>query len=139
MPMDRSLYPKNWNAIAAEVKTKADWICQECGKPCRRPNEDWLEFVGRLLSDVREDWYELTSDEVINDIGEYGVIERPQRFTLTVAHLNHQPQDCRLENLRAMCSTCHLKYDGEHHGRSRRNKKYKKLEEAGQLTLFGGI
>lgn len=136
MPMDRSQYPKDWGAISLEVKNKADWTCQECDKPCRRPDESWPEFVGRLLNDVRDDWYALTSDEITNSIGEYGVIERPQRFTLTVAHLNHTPSDCRLENLKALCSTCHLKYDAKHHARSRAKKKYQKLEESGQLTLF---
>jgi hypothetical protein len=30
---------------------------------------------------------------------------------LTVAHLNHDPQDCRDENLKAFCQRCHLRYD----------------------------
>ena len=33
------------------------------------------------------------------------------RVVLTVAHLNHTPEDCREENLRAMCQRCHLTYD----------------------------
>ncbi len=32
--------------------------------------------------------------------------------TLTVAHINHIELDCRGENLVALCSACHLKYDG---------------------------
>jgi hypothetical protein len=31
--------------------------------------------------------------------------------TLTVAHLNHTESDCRPENLAALCSGCHLRYD----------------------------
>jgi hypothetical protein len=46
---------------------------------------------------------------------------------LTVAHLNHQPEDCRDENLKAMCQRCHLRYDTDHHQRNaaatRRAKK----------------
>ena len=37
MPMDRSLYPDNWEAIALQVKEEANWTCQECGKACYRP------------------------------------------------------------------------------------------------------
>jgi hypothetical protein len=37
---------------------------------------------------------------------------------LTVAHLNHDPSDCRDENLRAMCNRCHLRYDVPHHQRN---------------------
>lgn len=43
--------------------------------------------------------------------------------TLTVAHLNHQPMDCRPENLKALCAPCHLRYDAQHHAESRRKRK----------------
>lgn len=45
------------------------------------------------------------------------------RNTLTVAHMNHQPADCRPENLKALCAPCHLRYDAQHHAETRRNRK----------------
>lgn len=33
------------------------------------------------------------------------------RVVLTVAHLNHTPEDCAPENLRAWCQRCHNRYD----------------------------
>jgi len=39
MPMQRDLYPDDWEAIAFATKEAADWRCQECGKQCRRPGE----------------------------------------------------------------------------------------------------
>jgi len=49
------------------------------------------------------------------------------RIILTVAHLNHIESDCREENLKAMCNSCHLRYDSEHHqlnaAKTRRKKK----------------
>jgi 5-methylcytosine-specific restriction endonuclease McrA len=42
---------------------------------------------------------------------------------LTTAHLNHTPEDCRPENLRAMCQGCHLHYDREHHAQTRRRTR----------------
>jgi len=45
------------------------------------------------------------------------------RRTLTVAHLNHTPEDCRLENLAALCAPCHLRYDAAHHAETRAAKK----------------
>lgn len=39
-------------------------------------------------------------------------------LVLTVAHLNHTPEDCRRENLRALCARCHLRYDVGHHRES---------------------
>ena len=43
--------------------------------------------------------------------------------TLTVAHLNHIPEDCREKNLKALCAPCHLKYDAKHHAETRKLKR----------------
>ena len=48
--------------------------------------------------------------------------------TLTVAHLNHIPEDCRRENLRALCAPCHLRYDAAHHAETRKAKQKGKNE-----------
>lgn len=45
------------------------------------------------------------------------------RIVLTVAHLNHEPEDCRLENLRALCQRCHNQYDAKHRAETRKNNK----------------
>lgn len=45
------------------------------------------------------------------------------KLTLTVAHLNHVPEDVRPENLRALCAPCHLRYDAKHHAETRKRKK----------------
>jgi len=50
--------------------------------------------------------------------------------TLTVAHLNHKPWDCRRENLKALCAPCHLRYDAKHHAETRRkNRERRKTVE----------
>ena len=51
------------------------------------------------------------------------------RNTLTVAHLNHTPEDVRPENLCAMCAPCHLRYDAQHHAESRILRKAAKHNE----------
>lgn len=33
------------------------------------------------------------------------------KVVLTVAHLDHTPENCAAENLRAWCQRCHLTYD----------------------------
>ena len=43
--------------------------------------------------------------------------------TLTVAHLNHIPEDVSEENLKAMCAPCHLRYDAKHHAETRKNNQ----------------
>lgn len=44
------------------------------------------------------------------------------RNTLTVHHINHIPEDCRLDNLIALCSSCHLRADAAFHAEHRRER-----------------
>lgn len=89
MPMERARYPAEWERIAFAVKERADWVCQKCGKQCRRPGEPF----------------------------------DTHRRTLTVAHLNHVPEDVADDNLMALCAPCHLRYDAKHHAETRRERK----------------
>ena len=36
---------------------------------------------------------------------------KPVRIVLTVAHLDHRPENCESDNLRAWCQRCHNRYD----------------------------
>ena len=113
MPMNRHLYPPDWEAIALATKSAADWTCQNCGRPCRRPGENFTDLVNRL---PRKWTFQ---------------IDRPTRFVLTTAHLNHRPEDCRPENLRALCAPCHCRYDLA----AMATKRAIARERQGQLTL----
>lgn len=42
--------------------------------------------------------------------------------TLTVHHIDHQPENCQKENLIALCSGCHLKADAKFHAEHRKQK-----------------
>lgn len=55
------------------------------------------------------------------------------RVVLTVAHLDHQPEHCADENLRALCQRCHLRYDAEHH---RRNSHATRMKRKAAGDLF---
>lgn len=106
---NKKRYPSDWYHIALKVKTQACWNCQQCGKPCKHPDESWMNFEKRVLRnrpDVPQP------------------IVRGQHI-LTVAHLNHTPEDCSPANLKAMCSVCHLRYDKQHHIESRKLNRQK--------------
>lgn len=134
--MDKSLYPENWNAISRAVKDEANWHCEECGKPCRRPGVDWDDFVLWLGSTSFNEWFPLTSEDIYQDeSGEHVSIARPQRFTLTVAHLDHIPPNCDRANLKALCAPCHCRYDLK----AMPQKKRLKAERQGQLTIFAEV
>ena len=117
MPMDRSRYPDNWEEIAFEVKSEADWECADCGRPCRQPGQSWVEF-----------------DFEAAERGWGMDLDHPQRFTLTAAHLDQNPSNNDPPNLLALCSGCHLRYDAPHRAANSRAKR----ERAGQLPLLGG-
>ena len=51
--------------------------------------------------------------------------------TLTVAHLNHIPEDVSPDNLMAMCAPCHLRYDAKHHAETRRRKHERSDKQTG--------
>lgn len=127
MPMDRSLYPENWESIALAIKENAGWKCQQCGRPCRKAGESFEAFQER----VRPHLYRWSGWDGIDPIE--CILEKRQAWTLTVAHLNHIPSDCSPENLRAWCSGCHCRYDLAQMAVKKRLKR----ERAGQLRLEG--
>lgn len=67
-------------------------------------------------------------------IENYTINERGSKVVLTVAHLNHDPADCRDENLKAMCQKCHLSYDAELHARNAAITRAKPLP--GQMEML---
>ena len=45
---------------------------------------------------------------------------------LTVAHMDHTPENCAEENLKALCQRCHLNYDRKQHvANAARNRRLK--------------
>ena len=123
MPMDRRLYPSNWGAIALLTKWLADWTCQHCGKQCRRTGEPLHEFIERVRGP------RLSECPLADEI-----MEHPGRFTLTVAHLDHDPWNPNAR-LKALCAPCHCRYDLSQMERKRTIKR----ERLGQLNLLEAL
>ena len=48
---------------------------------------------------------------------------RLARIVLTIAHLDHTPEHCDPDNLRALCQRCHNRYDAEHRKETRLSNK----------------
>lgn len=99
-PENKHRYPANWSSeirprILARAAAKNPYgtgipVCEECGVVNyawieRKPDGSWTaSFEG--------------ADDAV-------------KVVLTIAHLNHQPEDCGDENLRAWCQKCHNAYD----------------------------
>ena len=109
---DRDRYPADWDQIALAVKQEAEWCCEHCGKPCKRPDEDWPQFYQRM------GWRP--------DSG-----KKRGRYVLTVSHQDQDPQNCDRANLKALCSVCHLNYDRSFRPTQRRLR----AEWHGQLRI----
>jgi len=125
MPMDFKLYPIEWKATALQIKTSANWTCQGCDRPCRLPNESVLELFQRI-TEHHPQW----ADDLINAQGE----SKFGRFTLTVAHLDHDPWNPNAR-LMALCTPCHCRYDLK----AIPTKKRLKRERLGQLSLMSDL
>ena len=126
MPMDRSLYPANWDELAYAIKESVNWCCEACGRPCRRPDETREAAIFRLTLTEHP-----TVAELWEPSGAGAAVSRLGRFKLTVAHLDHVPQNCDRTNLKALCAPCHGTYDLKQMGR----KRVLKAERNGQLRI----
>jgi len=97
-PSERARYPKDWKAISLRIRERAGNRCEcegECGLHRTNPGPRRCEEVN----------------------GEPAKWARG-KVVLTVAHLNHVPEDVSDTNLKAMCQRCHLTYDAEHHAQT---------------------
>lgn len=148
-PENRTRYPADWPAISLDAKVRARWRCQHPGCTARQyavgswelrnepgellPTWRWLPIGGNIPCDMAGGG-ELSFAEaraVADANNGYGT--KYVVIVLTVAHLNHQPEDCRPENLAAMCQRHHLAYDHQHH---QHNAWATRRSRSGNLELF---
>jgi hypothetical protein len=110
---NRDRYPQDWPAISRRIRfDRAESRC-ECLGECGRGTHD-----GRCPNEHGEPAYGTGSTVV-----------------LTVAHLDHTPENCDDDNLKAMCQGCHLHYDRDHHAQTRGETRRRTIEQSGQLAL----
>ena len=109
-PETRRRYPKGWKAISECIRFgRAKNRCEcrgECGD----------NYDGRCQANNYEP-HPITGSRVV----------------LTVAHLDHTPENCEDGNLRAMCQRCHNRYDAPTRQRNRKAR----LAGGIQLELWG--
>lgn len=86
--------------------------------------KDWPAISDRIRFDRADYRCEMTTLD-----GERCTARHGQRHpytgvivVLTVAHLNHKPEDCSDENLKAACQLCHNRYDLAHRLRNRQRR-----------------
>lgn len=146
----RALYPPNWREISASIRKRAGNRCELCrlrnysvgyrakdgafhslagSGPCDCAGEglQWPSLEPISYREAREfAEAQNTEDGVDGDGHRYFVI------VLTVAHLDHNPTNCKPSNLRAFCQRCHLAYDQQLH----QQNSYRTRRKGKALDLF---
>ncbi len=121
-PENAHRYPKDWPAIRARIVYRAGYKCEWCGVHNgalggRTRDGKFLPALSLGERLLRIEWPR-PGDEAWCGEGEHRERLRIIRIVLTVAHMDHQPENCADENLKALCQRCHLTYDAEHHAQT---------------------
>lgn len=120
-PENRARYPADWPTIRELVLRRARWHCEACGVRDRAlggrmRGGQWLRAQPLGERRLRLEWPEPGAWAWCGG-DKSGATDylRIVRIVLTIAHLDHTPEHCALENLRALCQRCHLAHDLKHH------------------------
>jgi hypothetical protein len=117
---ERHRYPADWIEISKRIRAREGNQCKWCGAPN-------LRMIARDPSDPFK-WRLHECNGVCVGEGHKAI-----RVILTVAHLDHTPENCAESNLVALCQRCHLRYDSVEH---RRNARLTRDAKRGQRRLF---
>lgn len=131
-PEHRWLYPIDWPQLSFIVRfVRARGRCQRCGRP-------HLKYVRHLGDGC---WWDEESASWRNGNGRRARIRpdksavmlvRVTRVILSAAHLDHDPTNNKISNLKAFCQRCHMLNDRVEHQR-RRSLTYRKRRALGDL------
>jgi len=91
--------------------------------------KDWKELREQILKECNNhcEWCG-KKNHALTDSG--------KKIVLTIAHLDHTPENCERENLMAMCQRCHNRYDAKHRAETRKETKRDKVTP---LLLAEGV
>lgn len=115
-PENRARYPADWPSISHRIRDRDGWRCKWCGVENgalggrdaagrfhkAQPTEQAL--YGLRWPKEGDEWWCGTPRRWLRIV----------RIVLTVAHLDHTPENCADENLASLCQRCHNVYDMPH-------------------------
>jgi hypothetical protein len=106
-PENRARYPVNWKQISLTIRERAQWRCEQ------------VDEFGNRCRAIHGEPHPFTLSRVI----------------LTVAHLDHTPENCGAENLKAMCQRCHNSYDAPMRAAGIKARKRQQMASGDLLEL----
>jgi hypothetical protein len=147
--MKRELYPSNWEEIRRRIRTeRAENKCEWCGvtNHAYGYRDEAGNFVEVSQQEKRMDLVTESGQLLLDCVAVHPQYKKLFRVVLTVAHLGadkpdgspgdkQDKQDCREENLAALCQRCHLRFDVDEHQENARQTRLLKRIARGQLTL----
>ena len=116
-PENKGRYPADWKQIRAQILARAQHKCEKCGVPNRERIVRGLGTDADTYMNGSAEVFDANTSERLGQIhmSDYNCNGNWIDVVLTIAHLDHQPENCAPENLRAWCQRCHLRYDAQHH------------------------
>jgi hypothetical protein len=140
MPIRRQyrwLYPIDWPQLSAAIRFgRAKGRCEQCRRPHGRlvfhlgDGRWWDDEAGTWRNGQGRALLRFTqrapspNDEAV----------RTTKVVLATAHLDHDPGNNTLRNLKAFCQRCHMLHDREEH-RRRRHNAHRMRKALGDLFL----
>lgn len=106
-PEHKDKYPPNWHEISGRMKELTDYRCE--GSPAYP-----------LCTARAGELHPITGSLVV----------------VTTAHLDHDPTNNCVTNLRVWCQRCHLTYDAAHHAKNAAITRRKQKEAEGQTSFI---
>lgn len=112
---NKARYPKDWKAISLRIRERAGQKCEKCNAPngqliIREQSEDY-HFEPTYVT-MRNEIFSAEDGRLIGRAYfSARDISKAVKVVLTVAHLDHMPENCADDNLRAWCQRCHNIYD----------------------------
>lgn len=112
-PENRHRYPADWPQVRDRILRRANWRCEWPGCEAFHKGVGYW-FQGAFF---RLPWELRKAGASVGDVipCSDGCQVKLIKIVLTIAHLDHQPENCDDANLRAWCQRHHLAYDAEHH------------------------
>ncbi|HEY5800339.1 MAG TPA: hypothetical protein VIT92_08960 [Burkholderiaceae bacterium] len=124
-PENKHRYPEDWKEIRAAILQRAGNCCEKCkvANHTRIARGDGAD-IDTYMTDEAEVYCANTGAHLGRKrMSDYEVL-RMTDIVLTIAHLDHQPENRDPENLRAWCQRCHLRYDAAHHAQTARETRH---------------
>lgn len=131
---NKSRYPSDWKQIRSKILERAGNKCEICGvanyeliyRGVYRGKTCWQDMEGNIFA--------YPSGEKIgeNYVGSVGNEGKLTFVVLTIAHLDHTPENNDPANLKALCQKCHLGYDKD---LRRVNSAKTRANKRGQMKL----